>query len=175
MNKKFFFVAGGISLTILILVLVLSPKKNSNPAGPPQADDSRDPSALSDIVPINLSEEKRSAIITYTSSIETKLPLYLESFATSPGIITSISISRNADDPKELVHLSIVGLSYIDKNELDETKNPNLTAFKESFVKATEMLEGQNIDPKRLLFVYSDVPYVRETTTYWVNALGLLK
>jgi hypothetical protein len=175
LKNKFFLTAAGISLFILILVLLLSPKKNVNPAGPPGADDSRAPTALSAIVPINLSTEKRNAAIVYTDSIESKLPLVLDSFATSVGTQTYISVSRTDDDPAEIVHLDIVGLSYINKNELGESKNPNMTAFKESYLKAVEMLESQNIDPKRLLFVYSDVPYVHETATYWVDKLGLLR
>ena len=169
MNKKFFILAGGISLFILILVLIFSPKKN-NSLSPTSTT-----TALSDLVPINLSQEKRNAIIVYTASIKDKLPLREEEFPTSAGITTSISISRNDNDPAEIIHLDINGLSYINKNELDETKNPNVTAFKESFQKAIEMLESQNIDPKRLVFSYSDRSYVRETANYWIDKLNLLK
>jgi len=170
MNKKFFVLAGGISLFILILVLVFSPKKNSTLSPATSAT-----TALSEIVPINLSQEKRNAIIVYTASIKDKLPLREEEFQTSASITTSISISRNDNDPAEIVHLDINGISYINKNELDETKNPNVTAFKESFQKAIEMLESQNIDPKRLIFSYSDRSYVRETANYWIDKLNLLK
>lgn len=175
MNKKFFLTATSITIFILILVLILSPKKNANPTVSIQQNDSQTPTALSAIVPINLSEEKRDAFDNYTASIMSKLPLTLESFMTSVGIETYIGITHTDDDPAEIVRLNIAGLSYINKNELDESKNPNLTAFKESYLKAIEMLEGQNIDPRRLLFVYSDVPYVRETAQYWVEKLGLLK
>lgn len=171
MNKKFFLTAAGISIFFLILTLVLSPKKSSNTAMPLASTNS----TLSNLVPLNLSEEKKTAIASYTKSIENKLPIFLESFDTTANIETFISISRLSDDPAEIVHLSIGGISYINKNELDESKNPNVTAFKESFLKAVDLLESQNIDPKRLLFVYSDVPYVRETATYWVDKLGLLR
>jgi hypothetical protein len=170
-KSKFFLTAAGISLFVLVLVLLLSPQKNIGKSTNP----SSMPSALSAIVPLNLSEEKKNAAALYTDSISEKLPLALDSFSTSVGITTSIGISHPLDDPKEVIRLNINGLSYINKNELDESKNPNIVAFKESFAKAIEMLESQNIDPKRLIFVYSDVPYVRETASYWVDKLGLLR
>ena len=55
----------------------------------------------------------------------------------------------------------------------DEQKNPNVTAYKESYAKALEMLEGQNIDPKKLIFIYGDKEYVRKTTQYWIDSLKL--
>jgi hypothetical protein len=175
MNKKFIITAVGISLFILILILLLSPNKSANPAGSAQQNDSQATSTLSSLVPLNLSKEKKDALIAYTNSIKDKLPLSIDSFMTSVGIETFINITHLKDDPAEVVYLNIGGISYIGKNELNETKNPNITAFKESYLKAIELLEGQNIDPKRLVFVYSDVPYVRETANYWVDNLGLLK
>lgn len=172
MNKKFFIIAASITIFILILILLISPKKSRDTSTPlPSTSDS----TLSSIIPLNLSKEKKAAFIVYTDTIKTKLPLYQEIFETSVGITTSINISHSNDDQPEIVHLNIIGLSYINKDELDESKNPNVTAFKESYLKAIEMLESQNIDPKRLLFSYSDVPYVHETATYWVDKLGLLR
>lgn len=171
LKNKFFLTAAGISVFILVLVLLISPKKNVNTPTPSRSTTS----TLSNVIPINLSQEKRDQAILYTNSIKAKLPLTLESYETSVNIETFINVTRLDDDPAEVVYLNIGGISYINKNELDESKNPNVTAFKESYLKAIEMLEGQNIDPKRLVFVYSDVPYVREAATYWVDKLGLLK
>lgn len=110
--------------------------------------------------------------MVYVESIEKKLPLYLESFETSVGITTSINLYRLDDDEAEVVRLEIYGLSYLNK-EADEKKNPNVTAFKESYVKAMEMLESQNIDPKKLIFIYGDKEYIRKTSQAWVDALKL--
>lgn len=71
--------------------------------------------------------------------------------------------------------MEIYGLSYVNKDELDENKNPNVTAFKESYLKAIELLEGQNIDPKKLIFYYGSQDYVRETARTWVDKLKLLQ
>ncbi len=171
MNKKFFIIAGGITLLILILVIILSPKKNLNPAGPAQRDDSRAPTTRSELV--DLSQEKRNQAMIYVASIEKKLPLYLASFKTSVGITTSINLYRLNSDPAEIVRLEIYGLSYLNKNELDEKKNPNVTAFKESYLQAIEILESQNIDPKKLIFIYGDKSYVKDTSQYWLEQLNL--
>ncbi len=169
LKNKSVLIAIGTSLFILILVIVLSPKKNVSPPTTSISDSSQ----LSGLVPVNLSKEKREQAMIYVSSIENKLPLYLESFKTSVGIVTTINITRLDSDPAEIVYLGISGLSYVNKNELDEKKNPNVTAFKESYLKAMEMLEGQNIDPKKLIFVYGDKDYVRATSQYWIDSLKL--
>ena len=166
MNKKFFLIATGISIFILILVLIFSPKKNLNPVGSPI------PTSPTRAELIDLSKEKRNATMIYVSAIEDKLPIYLESFETSVGITTSINIYRASDDEAEIVRLEIYGLSYLNSDS-NETKNPNVTAYKESYAKAIEMLESQNIDPKKLIFIYGDKEYVRKTTQIWIDALKL--
>ena len=108
----------------------------------------------------------------YVDSIESKLPIYLEDFETSVGITTSINLYRIDDDPAEIVRLEVYGLSYLNQ-ESDEKKNPNVTAFKESYAKAIEMLESQNIDPKKLIFIYGDKEYVRTTSKHWIEKLKL--
>lgn len=168
MNKKFLIIVAGTSIFILILVLLLSPrKKTSLPAGLPA---STEPTRteLAD-----LSAEKRRDTMVYVASIENKLPLYLESFETSVGITTSINLYRLDDDEAEVVRLEIYGLSYLNA-DADEKKNPNVTAFKESYLKAIEMLEGQNIDPKKLIFIYGDKEYVRTTSQAWITSLKLI-
>ncbi len=167
--NKFFTTALAISSLVFILVLLLSPKPSTSLTTPTPSTTS----SLAGIVPLNLSKAKREAAMVYTASIEHKLPLVEEKFATSVGIITSIRIGRADYDPAEIVHLDINGLSYINKDELDEKENPNVTAFKESYLKAIELLEGQNIDPKKLIFVYGDKAYVQETATHWVDMLKL--
>ena len=168
LKNKFALTAITVSLIVLILVLVLSPKKTTN---------STDPNNISSPQPrtelIDLSKEKRNQAMVYVASIEKKLPIYLEGFKTSVGITTSINIYRLNDDEAEVVRLEIYGLSYLN-SESDEKKNPNVTAFKESFLKAIELLEGQNIDPKKLIFIYGDKDYVRETSSTWVEKLKLL-
>ncbi len=60
MNKKFLFTAASITVFILILVLLLSPKKSSTPA-PSEAVGG----VGSNIVPINLSKEKRFFVFNF--------------------------------------------------------------------------------------------------------------
>lgn len=163
-NKTALFVVG-LSLLILVVIIILSPK-NESPTSPlPNYETER-----TELV--DLSQEKRQQAMIYVESIETKLPLYVESFPTSVGIDTSINLYRLKDDPAEVVRMEIYGLSYLNQ-ESDPAKNPNVIAFKESYLKAIEMLEGQNIDPKRLIFIYGDKEYVRKTSQAWISALNL--
>lgn len=167
MNKKFLLIATSASLILLVLIIVLTPKKNVNPQ--PSSDSNIE---ISRTELIDLSKTKREEAKQYIASIEKKLPIYLDKFTTSVGITTSINIYRVRDDEPEIIRLEIYGLSYLN-HDANEKTNPNLTAFKESYKKAMEMIEGQNIDPKKLIFVYGDKQYVRETSNIWIESLKL--
>jgi hypothetical protein len=171
LKNRFALIAISVSVAILMIVLIVTSKDTATP--PPISPTSTLSSNSFEL--IDLSQEKRNQAMVYVESIENKLPLSVEGFETSVGITTSIHIFQGKNDPAELVRLEIYGLSYVNKNELDEKKNPNVTAFKESFLKAIELLEGQNIDPKRLVFYYGSQDYVRETARTWVDRLKLLQ
>lgn len=166
LKNKTVLVVVGISLFILILVILLSPKKSSIIPLPSVSPESER------VELIDLSKEKRQQAMIYVDTIEKKLPIYLESFKTSVGIDASINLYRLNDDEAEVVRLEIYGLSYLNQ-ESDEKKNPNVTAFKESYGKAIELLESQNIDPKKLIFIYGDKEYVRKTSELWIDQLKL--
>ncbi len=168
LKNKTAVIAFSIGLFILILVIVLSPKKNVGAPTSGPADESQTRTEL-----IDLSQEKRRDAMVYTASVEKKLPLYLEKFETSVGITTSINIYRLDDDEAEVVRLEIYGLSYLN-SESNPVKNPNVIAFKESYLKALEMIEAKNIDPKKLIFIYGDKEYIRTTSEAWIEALKLL-
>jgi len=164
-NKTVIFVIV-ISLAILALTILLTSDdtQDSQPVSPPSQETRPEL--------VNLDREKRRTAMIYVESIESKLPLYLDRFETSVGIVTSINIYRLDDDEAETVRLEIYGLSYLN-SESDPLKNPNVTAFKESYLKAIEMIEGVNIDPKQLIFIYGDKEYVRSTTQTWLSSLNL--
>ena len=166
LKNKSVQIALGVSLGILILVLLFSPKKQKSNIDAPTST----PVTRTELV--DLSKEKRNNAMIYVANIEDKLPLYLEGFNTSVGITTSINVYRVKDDEAEVVRLEIYGLSYLNQDSSEKT-NPNVTAFKESYQKAMEMIEGVNIDPKKLIFIYGDKEYVSKTSQIWISALKL--
>lgn len=170
LKNKFVLIAISISIFILILVIVLSPKKNIGTS--PTSSVIASPTALASEIS-NLSQDKRNQAMIYVESIEKKLPINLDSFPTSVGFNTSIHIFRADTDPAEIVRIIINGLSYINKNEIDPQKNPNITAFKESYLKAIEMIESKNIDPTKLILVFGDKEYIRITSEQWIKDLKL--
>lgn len=165
-NKTVLFVAG-ISLGILILVVIFSPKRNVSP--PPSS-----PPLASVYRPelINLGEQKRREAAAYRTSITDRLPIYVEGFKTSVGIKTTINIFSLPSDPVETIHFEIYGPSYL-VADASEFTNPNLTAFKESHLHGLELMKDQGIDPQKLIFIYADKEYVRNTTRAWLDKLGL--
>lgn len=166
-KNKFVLTAAGISVFILFLILIFSPQKTQVTSSPTPSSTSQLRSEL-----VDLSKERRNQAMVYVDQIEKKLPIYLESFNTSVGITTSINLYRLDTDEAEIVRLEIYGLSYLNADS-SEKKNPNVTAFKESYRKALDLLESNNIDPKKLIFVYGDKEYVRTTSEAWIKALNL--
>lgn len=172
MKKKFFIIALSISIFILILVLILSPKRTSTTITPQDTPhSSTNPFAEF----TNLTEEKVKNAANYRSLVSDRFPIYLNDFKSSVGITTTINIHYLKDDDPSLMRLEIYGLSYINKDELDEKKNPNVTAFKESFIKALSLIREAGVDPNQLIFIYGDRADVRATATHWVEQLMLLK
>lgn len=167
LQNKFARTVVALTLIIFVMILIFSPNARRSELN---EDSTSNPEPRGEL--INLADEKRRESMIYVAEIESKLPIYLENFRTSVGITTAINLYRFDSDEAEVVRLEIYGLSYMN-SETDELKNPNVTAFKESYVKALEMLEGKNIDPKKLIFIYGDKDYVRKTAATWVSALNL--
>jgi hypothetical protein len=100
------------------------------------------------------------------------LPIKIEGFETSAKITTSINIHILPDDPDTAVRLEIYGPNY---NQSDPSlKNPNTLAFKESFLKAKEIIKSHNVDPTKLQIIYGPRQYIQQTASIWVDTLGLL-
>jgi hypothetical protein len=168
-NKTVQFVIG-LSLGILILVIILSPKKNVSPTGN-LAPASPQKTALTPAL-INLSGDKQAQATQYLASIATKLPLSQHGFMTSTGIKTDIDLYHSDSDPAGTIRFDITGLSYLN-SDANPQKNPNVTAFKESYLQGIALLEGVNIDPAKLVFIYSDLDYINQNIHSWKSALKL--
>lgn len=169
--NKFLLTATTISATILFFILIIS----SNKPTPAPTSETTQPTAANSFSEFtNLTEERVNNAINYRQLIEDRLPIRMRDYETSVGIITSIDITPHPTEPS-LTRLDITGLSYLNKDELDPTKNSNITAFRETFTKALQLLSEAGIEPKQLLFSYGEADYVRATANEWVDKLGLLR
>ena len=169
--NKFLLIASTITVIVLTLILLLSPKKPPKSSALPSTDFSNE---IGTGALINLSDEKKKNATSYLDLISDRLPLYFPNFQTSVDVSTIINIFRDEQN-RELTHLEITGLSYLNKDELDPSKNGNITAFTESFRKGLSLLRESGIDPKQLIIVYSNINYIQTTASYWVDKLGLLR
>jgi len=169
LKNKNFMIACGISLAVLVLVVLLSPKKSVTqiPLSSPSTSSSR-PELQ------NLSLKVRQDSAAYVTGSQDKLPINLADFVTSVGISTNIDIFRAEGDPPEVVRFEITGISYLGK-DTSEFTNPNITAFKESFNKGLSLMKDKGLDPKKVIFIYGDANYVTEAASTWVDKLNLLK
>lgn len=169
--NKFLLTAISISAVVFFLVLILSSRSTSSPTTIPESTQSESTSTFSEFT--NLTEEKVNQAISYRKLVEDRLPIRMRNFKTSVGIETSIDITIHPTE-SSLTRLDITGLSYLNKDELDPKKNPNIQAFKETFSKSLQLLREAGIEPKQLLFSYGEADYVRVTANYWVEQLKLL-
>lgn len=98
------------------------------------------------------------------------LPYFVESFKTSVGIITTITIEIKEYDPPSLIRFNVYGINYSER----DTKDIQATAFKESFLEAKKYLAQYKVNLKNLNIVYSDYQYAQDTASYWVKEFKLL-
>lgn len=169
--NKFLLTATAISTIVLFAIIIFSSRDSSTPTPLPST---ATPPSSSFSEFTNLTEEKVTNATKYRSLIADRLPIRMRNYQTSVGIETSINITLHPTEPS-LVRLDITGLSYLNKDEVGSTNNPNVTAFAETYTKALQLLRESGIEPKQLLFSYGEADYVRVTANYWVDKLGLLR
>lgn len=105
--------------------------------------------------------------------VRPSLPIYIEDFETSVGKKTTINIFSVPGDPLYALRLEIYNINYHD-DRTNPILNPDVTAFKESFLKAKEELERKGISMQDVYFIFGTRDYIQETVNYWVETLGLL-
>lgn len=169
--NKFLLTAFSISTVIFFLVLIVSSRNHPPSSPPPSSSQSSATNPFAEFT--NLTEEKVNQAISYRELIADRLPIRMRNIETTPGIETSIDISLHPTEPS-LTRLDITGLSYLNKDELDPKKNPNVQAFQETYLRALQLLRESGIEPNQLLFSYGEADYVRVTANYWVEKLILL-
>ncbi len=169
LKNKHVQLALGISLGILVLILLFSP----HPAGPASRDDSRAlPSPYRPELQ-SVGDVRRLEASNYRRSVQDQLPIYQDDIQTSVGITTTLNLYFLGSDPPEIVRFEIYGVSYLGRDNSEFT-NKNITAFKETFTTGLTLLQDQGIDPTKLIFIYGDKQYVRDTATAWVIKYKLL-
>lgn len=101
------------------------------------------------------------------------LPIYLNDFETSIGIKTQINIYSLSGDPLDTIRVEIYGIDYGNR-DVDPKRNPQIIAFKESFVKAQTELEKVGVSMNDINIIYGDKKYIGDTTRYWIQTFNLL-
>jgi len=102
-----------------------------------------------------------------------KLPIYIEGFKTSVDLATTINIYQIPQDADYLIHIDIYGINY-QNQESDEGKNPEATAFKESFLEVKSVLRQSGVDIEDIYFVFGGPEYIQQTGELWIKHFGLL-
>lgn len=119
------------------------------------------------------SEQVKVAIISKQKLVESKLPIYIENFQTSVGITTTLNVYTIPEDPSYLVNIDIYNIDY-QYQETDPNKNPNVTAFIESFNEIKKHLAERGVDIKNLYFIFGGRKVIEETADLWIKKFNLL-
>lgn len=166
-TNRFVRIALGATLGIGILILIFSPQ----PEPTAQQPITQSKSAQYSLTDFSAEELKQAT--NYRSSIIGSLPIYHEGLITSTGLTTTINIFVLDSDPDETVRFEVYGLSYLN-SDTNPFINPNITAFAESHTLGLELMKKRGIDSSQLIFLYSDIDYIRTTISTWLDHLGLL-
>jgi len=173
--KKIIKIALSISLILIVLVLGLliinkAQKTQDELVYPPQDKQYREYSAPFFTSPprtedgeVDHESEKVKSAIKSKETLSSLLPISETDFETSVEITTSIYIYTSAFDPEYLMHIDIHGIDY-GIQETNPNKNPNVTAFIESF----------GADIKEMIFVFGGRQYIQETAELWIKTFDLL-
>ena len=170
-----------IYITIFILIIIFLsflPKQKSAPEAPPDPSETQTQSQTQYIPPfytqpLDTNSPAVETAIQTKQNLKPNLPIYIKDFQTSVNITTTINLYILSSDPDYLIHFDIYGIDY-QNQDVNEKTNPNVTAFKESFLYAKKQLESQNIDLRDLYFIFGGRQFIQQTAEIWINQLNLL-
>lgn len=179
-NKKTIIVL--VSIIFLLILVFLFSKKQKTPLPSPLPSLTPFSQLEKTLLEFNLpqytqpspgQDEEVKAAITTKQKLQPYLPIYLENFSTSVGITTTINLYTIPQDPNYLIHFDIYGIDYQGPTT-DESTNPNITAFKESFNHAKNLLKQKGVDLKDLYFIFGGPEYIQQTAELWIKTFSLL-
>ena len=105
--------------------------------------------------------------------LASKLPIILRDFKTSVGIVTTTAIFTFDHDEANVVHVETVGLDFRNLDNNPAT-NPNVTAFRETFLASLEKIREAGVDPGNLHYTFGTRDFQHITAQRWVTQMNLL-
>ncbi|MCX6817053.1 MAG: hypothetical protein NTZ93_04250 [Candidatus Beckwithbacteria bacterium] len=179
-NKKIIF---GIAIIIFIVLIFVVFSKKSKPTQTSPSPDFTSFSKLSQPIsnvtlpsytqPRDTAQPAVKTAVSAKQKLLPSLPIYIENFSTSVGITTTINLYNNPLDADYLIHFDIYGIDYQNPTT-DENTNPNITAFKESFNHAKNLLQQKGVNLKDLYFIFGGPVYIQQTAELWIKTFSLL-
>jgi len=155
----------GATLGILILLAILSPRKDSSVPPPPTLSSTPTSSNSSFFL-----FRSRAQLETLRSPFPFKkgqIPILVSSYPTSNNIITSLNIYYYPGDPNNTLRFEIYGLKY-DNSEAE------ITAYRETFAHGLFLMRERGLNPSLYKFIYSRNQSIQSTASTWVLKYKLL-
>lgn len=105
--------------------------------------------------------------------IRSRIPIYIPNMKTSVGIDTTLNIYLLKYSSENEIYMEIYGVDYQKPGD-DPAKNPNVVAFKETFLEGKRRLEAAGVDMKKANMVYGTKAYINNRAKMWIQQLNLL-
>lgn len=137
-------------------------------------EEAKDPlSGLNDDIYMPANPPASSVAVGTKAKALPHLPIYIGSFQTSVGIPVNVNIYTIPTDPDDVIRFEIQRINYENQDSNPKT-NPDVTAFKEGFLKGKGELQKIGVDMRDANFIFGIRQYVKETANLWVKQLNLL-
>ena len=167
-TKIFFLIASGVIVLIIIVILltrfiVPDTKIRTTPVLP--GNNTQTVSILNNSE-VTVATKAKTILLP-------QLPIDITNFENTNGIKTDIHISSFKNDNPEDVRIEIFGIDY-NYNQNDPNTNPNMVAFKDSFVKAIDTIKADGVNINDLHILLSNKQYIRDVAETWIKTLNLL-
>lgn len=104
--------------------------------------------------------------------LKNNLPIYVENFKTSNGMLTTLNVYTISSDPDYLINIEIYGVDY--RNYNDSKTNPDAIAFADSFNEIKRILLSKGVDIHNVYFLFGQRAYIQSTADLWIKTFGLL-
>ncbi len=122
---------------------------------------------------VDMTSDKVITAIESKNKLKGSLPIYIESFKNSNGMLTTLNVYTIPSDPEYLVHVEIYGINFRNQDPSKET-NPNVVAFIDSFEQIKKLLATKGVDIHNIYFIFGQRTFIQETADLWIRTYGLL-
>ncbi len=121
---------------------------------------------------VDTTSEQVTTAVESKNKLKSDLPIYIENFRASNGMLTTLNVFTLSSDPEYLIRIEIYGIDFGDQNT-SKDENPNVTAFIDSFEEIKKQLTKKGVDIHNIYFIFGQRTFIQETADLWIKTYNL--